>query len=49
MIRLDELNRLVRLHRRTNRFSSTGRITRLSSVFIQHELNDRKTHYTSVV
>ena len=49
MIRADELNRLMRLHRRTKRFSSSRRIMRLSPVFIRDELNDLKTHYTSVV
>ena len=56
IIRLDELNRSVRLHRRTNHLvghdslkESSRRMMRLSSVFIQDELNDLKTHYKSVV
>ena len=39
IIRLDELSRLVRLHRRTKRFSSSRRIMRLSRVFIRDEVN----------
>ena len=58
---IHRLNRLVRLHRYTKRFSSSRRIRRLSAVFIRDELNDEQndalkclaqvvqTHYTSVV
>ena len=39
IVRPDELNRLMRLHRRTKRFSSSRRIMRLSPVFIRDEVN----------
>ena len=40
IVRLDELNRLVRLQRRIKRFILSRRIMHLSPVFIRDELND---------
>ena len=49
IIGLDELNRLVHLHSRAKRFSSSRRIMRLSPVFTLDQVTDVKTHQTSVV
>ena len=42
-MRLDDFGqRILRLHRRTKRFSSSKRIMRISPVFIRDELNDEQ-------
>ena len=40
IMRLNELNRLLRVERRTKGFTSSGRVMHLSSILIQDELSN---------